>query len=341
MLPAVSGTEPLSLRKITNPMLKGSISAYPLLAKVLILVGIFLIGEFVFSIAAISLIQVLYPQIDFYNFFRELASVSSVDEISVDQIHAIKLYQLITSIGRFILVPLLFLYLNGQEFISGLHLNRRIKITSVVLIILIMFTAPGVINLINEWNQSIVFPPSLKGVENMMRTSEEMAQIQTEAFLSTETAGGFLLNILIVGIIASIGEEILFRGILQNLFWSGTRRIHLSIWLTAFLFSFIHFQFYGFFPRLLLGALLGYLYYWSGSLWSCIIAHFVNNAASVTGYFLLNREMIDENIAESASWLAAAISLPLVILLLLVFRRNEPQKLKLYGERMDDGILDA
>ena len=270
-----------------------------------------------------------------------LSEIKSVDEISSQQITGLKIFQLITSLGRFLCVPLLFIFLNGQQFIKVLHLDKKIQAGSLLLIVLIMFTAPGVINIVNEWNQSIVFPPSLKTIEDAMRSSEEIAKAQTDAFLSTTTITGLLLNILIVGMIAALGEEILFRGILQNLFWKWTKNIHLAIWIAAFIFSFIHFQFFGFFPRLLLGALLGYLYYWSGSLWANIFAHFVNNAASVVAYFLLQRGAIDENLTESSSWIAALISLPFVILLLVVFKRHQTKPLDMYGERLDDDLLNA
>lgn len=322
-------------------MLKGSIRDYPIIAKLLILVGLFLIGEFCFTLLSIGFIQLIYPDSGFYHFMEHLTEIKSVDEISPQQISGLKIFQLITSLGRFLCVPFFFIYLNGQQFLSALQLDKKIQIGSLLLIVMIMLSAPGVINIVTEWNQGITFPASLKTLEDAMRNSEEMAKVQTEAFLSTTAITGLLLNIIIVGLVAAIGEEILFRGILQNLFWDWTKKIHLAIWITAFIFSFIHFQFFGFFPRLLLGALLGYLYYWSGSLWASIFAHFVNNAASVIAYFLLQREVIDENLAESSSWVAALISLPFVILLLVVFKRHQTKPLELYGERMDDDLRNT
>lgn len=322
-------------------MLKGSIRNYPIIAKFLILVGLFLIGEFFFTLLSIGLIQLLFPSAGFYHFMEHLPEIKSVDEISPQQINGLKIFQLITSLGRFLCVPLFFIYLNGQQFIRSLHLDKKINSFSILLIIMIMFTAPGVINIITEWNQQISFPSAFKPVEDMMRNSEEMAKVQTDAFLSTGTITGLLLNILIVGLVAALGEEILFRGILQNLFWRWTKKIHVAIWISAFIFSFIHFQFFGFFPRLLLGALLGYLYYWSGSLWASIAAHFVNNTASVIAYFLLQRNVIEDNLTESSSWVAALISLPFVILLLVVFKRRQTKPLELYGEGMDDDLLNT
>ena len=80
---------------------------------------------------------------------------------------------------------------------------------------------------------------------------------------------------------AGLSEEIFFRGFIQRLFIENKLNHHLAIWFTAILFSAIHLQFFGFVPRVLLGAVLGYLYFYSGNLWLSIIAHTVNNGFAV------------------------------------------------------------
>jgi len=322
-------------------MLKGSIQHFPLTSKLLILVGMFFIGEFLFSMVALGIVQVIFPSINFYEFLNSLNGMTSAEGITTAQINAMKIFQMITSLGRFILVPLLFLYLDGQRIIQGLDLNKRVKPLSIFLVVLIMLTVPGVINIINEWNQNIVFPSSMKNMEEAMRNAEDVAQVQTDAFLSATSIPAFLFNLLFICVLAAVGEEILFRGVLQNLFYKASNNKHIAIWMAAFFFSLIHFQFFGFFPRMLLGALLGYLYYWSGSLWTSIAAHFVNNAAAVTGYFLLNRGVINEDMAEPSSLLAAAISLPLVVLLIITFRNIQMKQIRLNGTGVDDDILNS
>ena len=90
------------------------------------------------------------------------------------------------------------------------------------------------------------------------------------------------MNILIIAIMAGIGEELMFRGVIQKILIGWTKDIHLGILYTAIIFSTIHFQFYGFVPRMILGMVLGYLYIWSKSLWVPVIAHAINNALTVT-----------------------------------------------------------
>src|SRR5690606_4911795 len=100
------------------------------------------------------------------------------------------------------------------------------------------------------------------------------------------SAGELMFALVIIAILPAVGEEIVFRGLIQNELLRGTRNVHVAIWVAAILFSTIHFQFYGFVPRLLLGALFGYLYYWSGNLMLAILAHFVNNGVSVVALYL-------------------------------------------------------
>src|SRR5690606_9164914 len=101
-----------------------------------------------------------------------------------------------------------------------------------------------------------------------------------------------VLAFVVVVVLPAIGEEIVFRGMIQNDFYRATRNAHLSIWITAILFSAIHLQFYGFFPRMFLGALFGYLYFWSGNLWMPVLAHFVNNGFTLISLYLYDKVVI-------------------------------------------------
>jgi hypothetical protein len=109
------------------------------------------------------------------------------------------------------------------------------------------------------------------------------------------------LALTVIAIVPAIGEEFLFRGIVQNLLLNVSRNIHLSIWISAFLFSAIHFQFFGFVPRMLLGALFGYLYFWSGNLLYPIAAHFINNGFTLLMIYLFRSDVINFDIESTES----------------------------------------
>ena len=125
----------------------------------------------------------------------------------------------------------------------------------------------------------------MSSIETWMRNSESQANEITEAFLSTKSIGGLIGNIFIVAVLPAIGEELLFRGLLQGLIKKMTGNFHWAIWVTAALFSALHLQFFGFLPRMLLGAFFGYLLEWTGTLWLPVIAHFINNASGVVIFF--------------------------------------------------------
>jgi len=96
--------------------------------------------------------------------------------------------------------------------------------------------------------------------------------------------------------------------------------IHAAIWVTAFIFSAIHVQFYGFLPRILLGAAFGYMAVWSGSLWLPILAHFINNAVGVIAFYIVRKQSITfdiENVGAENSWYLGLIFVPICIYFLL------------------------
>ena len=105
-----------------------------------------------------------------------------------------------------------------------------------------------------------------------------------------------------------------------------TKSTHWGIWISAILFSAMHMQFYGFVPRLLLGALFGYLLVWSGSIWLPFIGHFINNALAVIAMFLMNNGLINSDIEEygstQSSYYAAILSLMLVVFLLWQIKKQ-------------------
>ena len=121
-----------------------------------------------------------------------------------------------------------------------------------------------------------------------------------------------------IAILPAIGEEFLFRGVLQKLFCRLFKSDHLAIWLTAFIFSFFHFQFFGFVPRLILGLIFGYLFYWSGTLWLPVVAHFINNAvptiqAYIEGYDAFSSAP-DSSLLQQVIWLPIPLLVSILIL---------------------------
>ena len=179
------------------------------------------------------------------------------------------------------------IYLTREQKSLGDLLNARgIGWVPAILTTFLVIIFMAVNSVFIEWNAGFDFPEFANEFERWAREREDTAAELTTFLTNFGSGGELLFAIVIIAILPAIGEEIVFRGLIQNELNRATGNIHVSIWFAAILFSAIHFQFFGFVPRLLLGALFGYLYYWSGSLMLAILAHFVNNAVSVTALYL-------------------------------------------------------
>ena len=205
-----------------------------------------------------------------------------------------------------------------------MFLNTRPKVGSLVIAGLLIFTALPIINFVYELNMSLDLPDG--PIEEFFRDAEGRAEVLTKAFLTMDGYGDLIFNLVLIALIPALGEELLFRGVLQRMFVKSTGNIHIGIWVTAALFSAIHFQFYGFVPRMLLGALLGYLLAWSGSLWVPILGHFINNGAAVYAQWLSSQGVVPEDFedvgAAEGEWMFVLVSVALTGLLLLALYRG-------------------
>lgn len=141
---------------------------------------------------------------------------------------------------------------------------------------------------LSEWNAGLQLPEALKGLEEMMKEMQESATEMIDKLVNVSTIGGLVLNLFMIAGLAALGEELLFRSIIQTSLIKICKNAHIGIFIASFIFSFIHFEFYGFIPRLVLGMLLGYMYYYSRSIWVPMAMHFANNGTIVFLYYLNN-----------------------------------------------------
>ncbi|MGM9873116.1 MAG: lysostaphin resistance A-like protein [Muribaculaceae bacterium] len=168
--------------------------------------------------------------------------------------------------------------LTCNDAASLLAVNKRPQRPMIVMAIITMVVSAPAMSYIIDLNASMTLPDSLAGLERSLREFETEAAASVELALGAHTIPNLVMSLLIVSILAGFSEELFFRGALQRLLQS----LHISpaaaVWIAAAIFSAIHMQFFGFVPRMLLGAFFGYLLLWSGSVWVPIIAHAFNNA---------------------------------------------------------------
>lgn len=211
--------------------------------------------------------------------------------------------------------------------LTMLGINCISSYKSVIGVVLLFALGIPFLNQLIFWNNNLQLPSFFHDWEIVMQQMEQTALNQTNTMLNTISIGGLIVSILIVGVLTGFSEELLFRGTLQRIIASNGLNKHLSIWLTAFIFSLIHFQFYGFFPRMLLGAFFGYIFMWTGSIWVAAFAHILNNSIYVVYHWFENNNYNISNIenigvTEKGFPIFAIISLTLVLITLCGFHKT-------------------
>lgn len=172
---------------------------------------------------------------------------------------------------------------SGKKPIPFLGLqNVKGGVSLSLLAVVLLFASMPFISLIAQINQQLILPEGLSGLETWMQNLERTAQETTSLLLSGTSIWDYIGNLIFVGVFAAVAEEFFFRGVMQQLLVKLFKNKHVGVWMTAFIFSLMHLQFYGFLPRVFLGVLLGYLFIYSKNLWIPILIHFLNNALVVT-----------------------------------------------------------
>jgi len=298
---------------------------------------IFAIFVMVASVLIFIVIAVLVA-IPFFGMSGVMDSISAGAN-TPESINFLKYFQVVQSIGLFVVPPFILAHLYHGSIGEYLQINRSTKPNSYLFAAISLLFVIPFINFLGAINSQMSFPESLSGIENWMRSMEDAAELMVEKFMKVETISGLMFNIFMIAILPALGEELMFRGVIQRILTTWTKNYHWGIWITAFLFSAMHMQFYGFLPRMALGAMFGYLLVWTGTMWVPILAHFVNNTMGVLGYYLIGKGVISKDVEE---WGTGTEQIPLVLfsmatvgLLLFLIYRSEHSKAKMPANQVD------
>lgn len=175
-----------------------------------------------------------------------------------------------------------------------LAIDRLPRIGMTLSAVFTLFISAPLQDAIIKWNESLQLPDSFAALEGWMKAAETSATETVKLLMGGSTIGDLIISLMIVGVFAGLGEELFFRGTLQRILSRNKFATHAAVWVTAFIFSAFHFQFYGFFPRLLLGAYFGYIAWWSRSLWLPVLVHIINNSIVVVNDWSIRRAGLDE-----------------------------------------------
>ena len=218
-----------------------------------------------------------------------------------------------------ILVPMLAYTFIAKNSVGRLYVKSSWLGYALAVVAVLVFVFPN--SLIIEWNANLKFTGAFwTWARNLEDKGEEFTKFMTDF----QSPSDFLFLFFVIAILPAIGEEFCFRGWLQPALQKVTGNAHVAIWLSAILFSAFHLQFFGFVPRMLLGAMFGYFMYWSGNLWLAIVAHMVNNGFSVLMLYLYKLKVIDldPNSPESLPLMAVIPFTILFVFLIVLIKKN-------------------
>lgn len=240
----------------------------------------------------------------------------------LEELIILKTTVILQNILSFILPAVFFAWFIAYKPQTFLKIDRLPSLKSVGALILLFVLMMPAMNYIIEWNESIVLPEWLSGLEEWMKASEESAKTATDKLLDTSSIYTTIFAVLSIGVLTGIGEEFFFRGALQG-FLNKHMNYNAAVWIAAFIFSLLHFQFYGFVPRMFLGALFGYMFVWSGSLWLPILGHALNNSSVVISKYLIDNGIIETDISKFGTNRVTLVILSVLLTLQLLMKWNE------------------
>ena len=291
--------------KLNRFNLYGKSPLYQIFVSLLIIVGI----GFSLSIILISAGMLVFG-----------ANISILENPSgaiSDNDFAFLRYLLIMQDVSLLAIPsVIIMILMKSESSAGLTELKSPKLKEVCLVVILAFCIFPVTSFTGQINSAMHLPGWLSGIEHWMIEKEEKANNLIDLLITSNTFLIMTLNLFIIALTPAIAEEFIFRGVFQKIFYGLFRSGHLAVWFTAFLFSTLHFQFFGFIPRFILGLVFGYLFFWSGTLWLPVISHFVNNAFPVVLAYIEGMDKLNAPI-DVPLW-KQVIGLPLPVILSLV-----------------------
>ena len=237
----------------------------------------------------------------------------------MNDITNLQIGQVISQVFGFMLPPILYVMLVKEKPFNYLGF-KKLQPWSLLGIVAI-FTVIPFLAMVTEWNDNVSLPESMATLEQTLRNIQKLANDTTEKFM---TEGSLFSGLLIVAALAAISEELLFRSVIQKAFIKICKNAHIGIILTAIVFSAFHGDFFGFVPRFILGLMLGYMFYLSGSIFPSMLMHFVNNGTIVMLYYLNKKEVINvdiETFGLTDNVLVIALSLILTVAIFVVCYR--------------------
>lgn len=274
-------------------------------AQLAIFIGLTGGGLIVAGIASIIVIAIMKG--------GNLFALKEMDLLKPEFANINKVLQVVSTLFLFFTPAFFFaLIVNGKPF-KYLGFNTKVSAKQIALVTIIAFTGLFLSGALGEINQLI---PITKGARTYFQSLEDKYVEQMLAMVQIKSFADYFIGLIIIALAPAILEEVFFRGALQQLLTNWIKTPWIAIGITSILFSLVHFSYFGFLPRAMLGAVLGLLFYYSKNIWTNILAHFLNNAIAVTQIYALSmsgkidkKTLADLDKAQFSGWIFLVIGI--------------------------------
>lgn len=270
-----------------------------------------LFGLMAFTLVSFSglILHMLMPSMTGYS----VATILAMTAESSDKLKSAFLWtQGISSVFGFMLPPLLFAYLSHPRVKPYLGLKAPQQPLHILLAVFMMLGAMPVL-----MELASVLKELIPGSRN--NAAQNRIEAITEALLDIKTPAQLVQVLIVMALIPAIGEELFFRGVLFRFAHQRTARIVLPMIITSVLFGAVHGTPFNFLSISIAGVLLCVIYYWSGSLLTGMIAHFVYNGTQIYIYYLSKENAAMKEIAKTNQLPVSIVLTGAVVFLVALF----------------------
>lgn len=248
-----------------------------------------------------------------------------------------RLLQVLSSFMVMALPAFLVATFNGGNPVYKIGFNEAISGRQTLIVVFMVIAAFMISGALGELNLMIPLP---KSTELYFKKWEDEYNKEVLSITNMKSGFDYIISLLVLALLPAIFEEMLFRGCLQKIMISLTRNAFIGILITSIIFSAIHFSFYGFLPRLFLGLMLGYIFYYSKNIWLNIIAHFLNNAYPLTAMYGLARQgRPSEEVLQDTFPLYYGLIGAVILVLLFISFKKESERVLGYSQASDTNRL--